>query len=215
MGSISSPLTSTSGTPIYFSGMSTYSQDLQNVISNEIQLASLPIQLLQNNENSLTRQSGELQTLSTKISAVQSAISNLATAAANPLSASISDPSVAQVTMSSSAKAGSYSLEVTNLGSPSTALSPGSLPHISDPSSQNISSFNSFTLTVNGQTTVLTPAGNNLNALADAINASDCFLGKIYDDGSEGASGGGSRGHEKGQRDDEGVCRRGGARFFI
>jgi flagellar hook-associated protein 2 len=162
MGSISSP--------IYFSGMSTYAQDLQNVITQQVQFASLPIQLLQNNENALARQVGELQTLSTKISAVQSAVSNLSNAAGNLLAASVSDPSVAQATLSSGALAGSYTLEVSNLGSASTALSLGGLAPVTDPGSQSISTADSYTLTVDGQTFTITPSANNLNALVQAIN---------------------------------------------
>jgi flagellar hook-associated protein 2 len=156
----------------YFDGLSNYSQDLNNTISREVQIASLPIQLLQNNLNGLTSQSSELQNLNSDFSSVQSAISTLAAAASNVLSASVSAPSVAGVSIASNATVGTYSLEVDNLGSYSNAMSVGTLPAVTDPSSQNISTSNSFTLTLNGTTMLppIQPAGNNLDALAQAIN---------------------------------------------
>jgi flagellar hook-associated protein 2 len=159
----------------YFNGMSSYSQDLNNAIAREVQIASLPIQLLQNNLNTLNSQSSELQKLNTDFAAVQSAVSGLSSAAGNMLSASLSDPSVAIATLGSGAMAGSYSLEVENLGSYSNALSVDGLPKVTDPGSQSISASGSYTLTVNGQAIQppIAPTINSLNALAQAINATD------------------------------------------
>jgi hypothetical protein len=55
---------SSSAAANYFTGMSNFSQDLNNTIQREVQIAGLPIQLLQNNINDLTNQASELQTLS-------------------------------------------------------------------------------------------------------------------------------------------------------
>lgn len=160
MGSVSSSL--------YFTGQSSYAQDLNNAISRTLGIASLPIQLLQNNMSALTSQSGEMQTLSTKMSAVQSAISSLGTATSNMLAANITQPSVALVTLGGTATAGTYSLEVDNLGSPSYAVSAAG---VADPTAEVIGAGGPYTLTVNGQTisSTITPASNDLNALAQAI----------------------------------------------
>jgi flagellar hook-associated protein 2 len=155
--------------------MSNYSQDLNNAISREVQIASLPIQQLQNDVNGLTSQSSELQTLQGDMASVQNAISNLNSASGNLLSANVADNSVATAIAASNATAGSYSLEVDNLGSYSDALSIDDLPKVTDPTSQSISSSGSYTLTVNNVTVqpAITPQGTSLNALAQAINDAD------------------------------------------
>ena len=176
MSSSASPISSLSSySGNYFNGLSNYSQDLNNAISREVQIAGLPIQLLQNNVNALNRQSSELQTLSGDFASVQSAIASVSSAAGNLLSASLSQPSVATATLGSGATAGSYSLQVTNLGSYSDALSVDGLTTVTDPTSQNISTSNSYTLTVNGQTIhpPIAPASGNLNALAQAIDSAN------------------------------------------
>jgi flagellar hook-associated protein 2 len=162
---------STSASAI-FTGTSTYSQDLQNVIAREVAIASLPITQLQNNVSQLTAQSGELQTLGSRFSALQAALSNLSAAAGQMLSATSSNPSALQPTLSSGALAGSYSLTVDNLGSFSNALS---LDHlgapVTDPNTQSISASGTYTLTVGAAApTLIQPAGPGLNALAQAIN---------------------------------------------
>ena len=158
-----------------FMGTSTYSQDLQNVISREVAIASLPITQLQNNVSQLTSQSSELQALSSKFSALQSAISNLSTVAGQMLSVTSSDSSAVQATLGSGVLAGSYSIAVTNLGSYSNALSLDTgLPTVTDPGSQSISASGSYTLSVGtaGPITIQ-PSGSSLNDLVQAINATD------------------------------------------
>src|SRR5260370_28279660 len=179
MGSISSSLSPTTvgnqsvTATTYFNGMSSDAQSLNSQIAREVQMASLPIQLLQNNVNHLTNQSNELQTLNTDMASVQSAIAGIAAAAGNMMAASVSDSSVATATLGSNATAGTYSLRVTNLGSYSDAVSGAGLPKVNDPNTQSISTSTSFTLTVNGVTIQppIQPSGTSLNALAQAITA--------------------------------------------
>lgn len=162
----------------YFAGMSNFSQDLNNSIRRSVQIAGLPIQLLQNSINDMTNQASELRNLSSDVTAVQSAISDLASAAGSMLYGSVSNPSIAKATVASGATAGSYALEVITLGSYSNALSNDALPTVTDPATQNISTSQSYTLTVShdGGTPVSTPisfSGGNLNVLAQAINEAD------------------------------------------
>jgi len=163
---------STTASPItYFSGMSNYSQDLQNVIYREVQIASLPITQLQNNVSTLTNQSSELQTLSGKFSSLQSAISSLSSAAGQTLAATSSNSSAVTASVSDGAVAASYAVEVDNLGSYSDALSlDTTLPKVTDPTAQSITSSQTFTLTVNGKQTTVHSSGTSLNALAQAVN---------------------------------------------
>jgi len=172
LGSASSAATPTT----YFTGMSTFSASLNNEISQEVQIASLPIQLLQDDVTTLTNQQTELQTLSTDVTNVQSAVTSLASAAGSMLTASVSDGS-ATATVGSTATAGSYSLGVTNLGSCSDALSNDGLITVTDPTSQNISASDSYTLSVTvgsgaATNTPISFSGGNLNVLAQAIDES-------------------------------------------
>src|ERR1039458_7145114 len=184
MGSVASSLGSSgtsSGATTYFTGMSNYSTDLNNAISREVQIADMPIQLLENNVNDLTNQVQTLQSLdSNDITPVQTAIASLTSAASNMLSASVSGASVVTPTLGSGAAAGTYSMQVTNLGSFSDALSldpsaANGLPTVTDPTSQNISTNGSYTLTVTVGAgtpvpTAISYSGGNLNGLAQAIN---------------------------------------------
>ena len=184
MSSVSSPISSQSSTisaTTYFTGMSNYSADLNQEISQEVQIASLPIQLLQNNVNDMTNQLQTLQSLDNNdMTPVQNAVASLASAVGNMLSASVSGPAVATATLGSGATAGSYSLEVTNLGSYSDALSvdpsaANGLPTVTDPTSQNIGTNGSYTLTVTvgnatPTTTPISYSGGNLDGLAQAVN---------------------------------------------
>jgi flagellar hook-associated protein 2 len=72
----------------------------------------------------------------------------------------------------SSALPGTYSIQVDSLGSYTTALSQAGSTPVADPTTQNISSASSFTLTVNGKNTTVTPASSSLEGLAAAINSS-------------------------------------------
>ena len=172
MSSIPSAVSGSSANTTYFNGMSNYSASLNNEISQEVEIASLPIDLLDNDVTTLTNQSTELGTLNSDVGSVQSAIAGLASAAGNTLSAGVSDSS-ATATLGSGATAGTYTLAVTNLGSYSAALSDDGLTTVTDPTSQNISASGSYTLTVNGATTPITLAATNLNGLAQAINTAD------------------------------------------
>ena len=63
-----------------------------------------------------------------------------------------------------------YTLQVLGLGSTTQTVSADGLTTVTDPNTQNISSASSFTLTVNGTPTLITPAANNLQDLVNAIN---------------------------------------------
>jgi flagellar hook-associated protein 2 len=68
--------------------------------------------------------------------------------------------------------AGTYSVNVLNAGTAASAISAAPSTPVTDPSSENISTSTSFTLTVGGNTFNIQPAAQNLNSLASAINSS-------------------------------------------
>jgi len=158
-----------------FSGNSQYAADFQQVINQAVTVASIPMELLQNDVYGFQNQNTELSTLQTDFGNIQSAIQSLvAGTGGGALNATSSDSSVATATINSSSVIGaaSYTVNVIDPGAPTTALSNDGLPTVTDPSSTSISSSSSYTLTVNGTNTTITPGSNNLNSLVQAINAS-------------------------------------------
>jgi flagellar hook-associated protein 2 len=161
----------TGGASSLFTGTSQFSSDLQNAITREVSLASLPLQQMQNDLTTLQSQSAEVTTLATDFTNLQAAISQVAAAIGpNAYSASVSNSSVASVALSGTPQAGSFSITVGSMGSYSSAMSDDSLPTVSDPTTGDISDATSFTLQVGTATWIITPAADTLSALADAIN---------------------------------------------
>src|SRR5579862_4395580 len=158
---------STSATNPGTAGLSNYSQDLQNEVNRQVALAELPMQQVQNQVNALTSQSTELSTISSDFQSLQTAIANLNTDSQGILSAAVSNSSVLSATVGAGALAGSYTVQVTQAGVFASAMS---TTGVSDPTSDGLDSATSYTLSVNGVQTTITPASNTLNALVDAIN---------------------------------------------
>lgn len=156
-----------------FTGTSTYASDLQSVITRAVGIASLPITQLQNMQNTLAGQQSELQTVGNDFANLQSALSAVNTAAGSgSLATTVDNSSVANATVGSGALAGTYAVTVVSLGAMTNTISDSALPTVADPSSGNISTSSSFTMTVNGTNYTLSPSANNLNSLVAAINAS-------------------------------------------
>ncbi len=168
---------STAGT--YFTGSSTFSADLNNQISHAVAEATLPITQLQNEQSTLTGQQTELQTLGSDFSTLQTAIGAIDSAVSSgSLSASVSNNSVASVSLGTGALAGSYSINITSLGAHTNTISSSSnsttksTAEVTDPTAASLSTSTNFTLTVGTTTYSLTPSGNTLDALVSAINSS-------------------------------------------
>ena len=163
ISSLLSPYTTTTGS-------SSFSTDLQNSVNRAVAIASLPMQELQADQSTISGQTSELSTLGTLFGTLQTSIQSLGSAAgSNAVTASVDDTSVASASITGSALPGTYAVQVLDPGSSSSVLSNAS---VADPTSQNISSNSSFTLSVNGSDYTIQPAAANLNSLATAINSS-------------------------------------------
>jgi flagellar hook-associated protein 2 len=153
-----------------FGGQSKYAADFQTVLSRAVQLRSLNLQIIQQEQQTQSDRQTALQSLDAQFTNLQSAIDNLKTATGVAgLSGSVSNTAVGSVSLSDGAVPASFTLEVQSLGSPAQALSTAGST-ISDPGSQALSSSGSYTLTVGGTTKTLTPATNTLQGLVNAIN---------------------------------------------
>jgi len=164
-----STTTAASSTPT-FSGQSQFAASLQQVITRAVGIASLPLQTDEVTLNSLDSRHTDLQYLDTDFANIQNSVAAIQTAlSSSSLSTSVSDSTVS-ATVASNASPGSYSIQVENLGSFSTALSNAGSTAVTDPTSQGISSDTSLTLNVGGTLTSITPASTSLDDLATAIN---------------------------------------------
>jgi flagellar hook-associated protein 2 len=152
-------------------GLSAYAASLQNALNRSIGLAALPLQLLQSQQSQLSSQASALNALDLRFSVLQSTISNLNSSSQNLLACSVSDATVITASTAAGALPGIYSVHVTDAGSSSSSISADTLPTVNDPTIQSISGSSTFTLTIGGVPQTITPAGNNLNALAAAINS--------------------------------------------
>lgn len=156
-----------------FTGGSAFSAQLAQVIQTAVTQASAPITQLKSQQSTLTGQQGELNTLASKFQSLQTAIDSINSAAGDgAYGATSSDEAVATAAVSSGVMAGSYSVTVASLGSETNTMSGSGLTQVTDPSSGNIDSSTTYTLSVNGTNYSITDSDGTLNGLADAINTS-------------------------------------------
>lgn len=171
-----------------FSGSSTFSSSFQQVLTRAVQTAELPIQQMQNDVTNLTGEQSALTSLGSTFNQLQSAVQALDTAVSGSTSATVSDNTVLTATAASGAMPGTYSVQVDDIGSAATAMSNAGLTTVTDPTTGNISASTTFTLSVNGTNTTITPAGSSLDDLVNAINSANAGVqATIVDVG--GASG--------------------------
>jgi flagellar hook-associated protein 2 len=158
--------------PTNFNGTSTFSTDLQAVLSRAVAIRSLGINSLNTAKAQIGGQSTAVGALDTVFTNLQNAVTAINTSTGvSSLSSAVSTTGVVQPTLSTGALPGVYNIEVTALGSATSTLSKDGLIAVSDPPSQDISAGTNFTLTINGVDTPITSAATNLNSLVAAINA--------------------------------------------
>lgn len=160
--------TSTSG--VVFGGNSRYAADFQAIIDRSVAIASLPISQLNTDKTALAAESAALESLEGQFSSLRTAVESINSAlGASAYRASLTDATVASVSVGAGAMEGSYSIEVVALGAATTAISADL--GLSAPGSQGLGNGTAVTLKVNGVDYSLAPAGTSLTALARAINA--------------------------------------------
>ncbi len=157
------PQTTTTGT-------STFATTLQASVTRALEIAALPMQALQQDQSTISGETSELSTLSGLFNSLQTSLQNISSGTgSSALQATVADPSVLSASVTGNPLAGTYTVDVSDPGSSSSAISDSATP-VTDPTSQDISSSTSFTLTVG--TSTYTVTADNLNDLAAAINSS-------------------------------------------
>jgi flagellar hook-associated protein 2 len=180
-----------STTPAVFTGASAYSSDFQAVIARSVAIRSLGLNALSTGKAQILAQSAAVSSLDTAFGNLQNAVTAIgASTGVSSLSAAVSTAGFVQPAIALGALPGSYSIEVTNLGSATNTLSKNAQILVTDPAVQNIGAGTTFTLTVNGVDTTITPAAANLNSLVTAINANSALnvQASIVNIGPSGAS---------------------------
>jgi flagellar hook-associated protein 2 len=156
-----------------FTGQSEFSSQLQTVITDAVATAQIPITQLQNTQSTITGEQSELQTLGNDFQSLQSSLDAINSAiGTGAYTATLDNTALGTATVGTDALAGTYSVNVASLGSHTNAVSQSTLPTVSDPSTGNISTSSTFTLSVNGSNYSLTPASTSLDSLVSAINGS-------------------------------------------
>ena len=163
VASLAAPQTSTTGS-------SPFASDLQASVTRALSIASLPMQALQADQSTISGETSELSTLGGLFNSLQTSLQSISSATGtSALQAAVGDQTIVSANVTGSALPGTYTIDVLNAGSASSAMS-NSATAVTDPTSQNISTSTSFTLTVG--TSTYTISASNLNALATAINSS-------------------------------------------
>ena len=181
-------MSATSGSAL-FTGSSLFSTDLQQVVQRAVSFASLPVQQMQNDLTALQSQQSAANALSSDFGAVQSAISAIGSAmsGAAAYAVSVGTSAVASAAIAGTPMPGTYSLNVISTGAFATSMSNDGLPAVSDPGKASISDAGSYTLSVGTASYTITPSGNNLTALVQALNTSGYVQATLVNIGGTGA----------------------------
>lgn len=169
MGTTSTSAASTTA-PQYFTGVSTYSADFQQIIQRAVAIAQLPVTELTDAQTADTNKVQELQTLNPDVAALGADVTTLgALASSGGLAASSSDSSTVSVINTGAAAAATYT--ISDISSLASAASETSLAGYSSTQAINTSGLVNLVVGSNTYQLNLTGAGlNNISGLASAIN---------------------------------------------
>jgi len=158
--------------PISFTGVSSYSSDLQSILQRAVSIAQLPGKALQAQQTTDMNKKQALIALDPIVSNLGNALSSLASVAANRgLVATSSDSSIVQVTNTGAPSANTYT--ISDIKSLASAASEMSLASYTDATKKAVSVAGSgkVELTVGSNNYVLDLTdSNNLTGVQDAIN---------------------------------------------
>lgn len=175
MSSTSSTAGSTapSITPLTFTGTSQYSSDFQSILTRAVQISSIPLTSLQNQDQTVLTKDSQLATLQSAVASLQSAVAALGTlASGQAISATSSNTDAVAVTATGATSPATYTINsITSLAS---AASETSQNGFANSSSTAVSTTGAMSLNVGGTPYAinLTSATNNLVGLVSAINSS-------------------------------------------
>ena len=157
-------------TPLTFTGVSTFSNDFQSILSRAVQIAQLPLKALQNKDTDLLQQKSLLGGFSSAVGGLTGTLTALGTVAGNKaLTATSSDTSVIQATANGGSAAATYTID--SVTSRATLAAERSLSAVADSTATAVSATGTVDLVVGSDHHTITLARNNLVGLRDQINA--------------------------------------------
>ena len=161
------PSSSTSLLP--FTGISQYASDFDAALSKAVQIAQIPVTLLQAQDSTVLQQESAMGSLNTDVAALAASLSSLGTlAAGQALGATSSNPGVVSATATGATTAASYTIDsITSIASTASATSTNGF---ADSSSTPVSSTGVMNLVVGANNYALTLTTNTLVGLQDQIN---------------------------------------------
>ncbi len=158
--------------PLSFSGVSTFSDDFQTILTRSAQIANLPVQQLQNRDSDVLSRKTQLGAVGAAATAFATSFTGLLSlASSQAINATSSDSTVVSAIATGAVAGGSYTINhVTSLA---TAAGERSAVGYADSTSAPVSSTGVVKLVFgsNEYTINLTPQTNNLAGLQNAINS--------------------------------------------
>ncbi|HLJ44612.1 MAG TPA: flagellar filament capping protein FliD [Bryobacteraceae bacterium] len=161
-----------STSPLTFTGVSTYSSDLQTISDRANQLGQIPITRLQNAQTDDSSKSQLLGNLNTVVAALGTSVAALGALGANQgLTASSSDPDTVSVMNTGATTANTYTISnITSIAAPASEMT---LTGYADSNTTQLSSSGQYKLLYGSNTysISLSSSQNNLVGLNNAINS--------------------------------------------
>jgi flagellar hook-associated protein 2 len=160
-------------TPLRFSGVSSFSADLEQILSRAVAIAELPIRQLQSDQARLLSKKQSLATINTQAESLQSAVKVLGELGSNrSLGATSSNTTRVSIQLNG-APATPNTYTITEIASVAKKASETSLTGFATADATAVDDDGQLELVLGGETFAidLTDYGNTLDGLRDAINA--------------------------------------------
>lgn len=158
--------------PLAFTGLSKFSDDFQAIVNRTVAIANLPVQRLQSDQATLLSKKTAMGNLRSSVANLASALSSLGSVAGSRAVSAASSSTKVNVSVTGSPIAANYAVsEITSLATSASATAKTGL---SDKDATPLAGAGlSLSLTVGASvhTIALTESSDNLQGVADAINA--------------------------------------------
>src|SRR5262245_24836585 len=153
-------------TPLTFTGVSDFSNDLQTVLDRAVQIAQIPVKQLQNKDADVLSRKALLSTLSSASTGLADSLASLGSIAANrSLSATSSDASKVSITNTGATLAGNF--VINSITSVARFASERSATGYADSAATPVASNGPMRLLVGGQQYDFNLTSNTLIGLRD------------------------------------------------
>jgi flagellar hook-associated protein 2 len=175
--------------PLTFTGVSSYSSDLQQILQRAVRIASLPQQQLQLDQTKLLSQEKSLSDLASVVSRFTSSLASLGLLGANgAVTATSSNPDAVTAQVTGSPAPQSYTLAVTSAASAAQASTALSLP---DSNTTPVRADGIYSLTLGGNTQTFnllaTGSGRTAGTMGNAAPSSPDSVTVSFGNGLSGS----------------------------